>query len=387
MTKIVFHLFLFGVTTMVIGRPSHAQSFNTMNGLIGPKTELSVKTGIASNDQVALASFCESAPDCDSRGQRLGNSCSKGSGSSCGNGLGNSCGNGSGKGGCNGVGNWLDNTQLLFGADSYKSLGDSALSGFNPLPFALGNSFGAVSGFNTGVRIGDSRIRGQVGASYGVYDIKGRTTTAPLKDDSLEQQIFMTAGFYKRSDVCGGDRISWGAVYDQFIGHQWGWANNEVQLGQFRGIIGYALNETNEVGNWGTFHINNDAVGLGFPPNAVITNIRAMNQANSYLRHQWAFGGNSMLYAGIFDRADVASWQFGMINLAPVSSSTSLYGNFTYVAPSSATGLVGTSEEQWNASVGMVFYLGKKAVSRTVSGNQGMPLLPVANNGSFLITN
>ncbi len=367
MTKLVFHLFLFGMTTMVIARPSHAQSFNTMHGLIGPKTELSVKSGIESNDQVALASFCESAPDCDNRGQRFGNSC------------GNSCGKG--------LGNWLDNTQLTFGADSYKSLGDSGLTGFNPLPFSLGNSFGAVSGFNTGVRLGESRIRGQVGASYGVYDIKGRTTTAPLKDDSLEQQTYITAGFYKRSDVCGGDRISWGAVYDQFIGHQWGWANNEVQLGQIRGITGYALNETNEVGSWGTFHINNDAAALGFPPNAVISNIRAMNQANSYLRHQWAFGGNSMLYAGVVDRADVASWQFGMINLAPVSSSTSLYGNFTYVAPGSATGLVGSSEEQWNASVGMVFYLGKKAVSRTVSGNQGMPLLPVANNGSFLITN
>ena len=371
MTKTVFHLFLLGMTTFVAARPCQAQSFSTMDGLIGPKTELSVKTGIESNEPVALASFCESAPDCDHRGQRLGNSCGKGSGKSCGN----------------GVGNWLDNTQLIFGADAYKSLGDSGLSGFNPLPFSLGNSFGAVSGFNTGVRIGDSRIRGQVGASYGVYDIKGRTTTAPIKDDSLEQQVFMTAGLYKRSDVCGGDRISWGTVYDQFIGHQWGWANNEVQLGQVRGIMGLALNETNEVGGWGTFHISNDLVSLGFPPAAILTNIRAMNQANSYLRHQWAFGGNSMLYAGVVDSADVASWQFGTINLAPVNSFTSLYGNFTYVAPGSATGLVGSSEEQWNASVGMVFHLGKKAVSRTVSGNQGIPLLPVANNGSFLITN
>ena len=84
MTKLVFHLFLLGKTTLVISRPSHAQSFNTMNGLIGPKTELSVKAGIESNDQVALASFCESAPDCDNRGQRLSNSCGKGSGNCCG---------------------------------------------------------------------------------------------------------------------------------------------------------------------------------------------------------------------------------------------------------------------------------------------------------------
>ena len=90
MTKLVFHLFFLGITTLAIARPSHAQLFNTVNGLIGPKTELYVKAGIESNDQVALASFCESAPDCDSRGLRLGNgnSCGKGSGKSCGNGVG-----------------------------------------------------------------------------------------------------------------------------------------------------------------------------------------------------------------------------------------------------------------------------------------------------------
>lgn len=368
----VFHLILFGMTALVAGRSSHAQSFDTMNGQLSQKTYVSTKTLFdGASDPIASASFCDSGPDRDNGCQSLGNSCGKK--------LGNGCGNG--------VGNWLDNTQVFFGADGYKSLGDSALSGFFPLPFSLGNSFGAVTGFNTGLRLGDSQVRAQVGASYGVYDFKGRTTTAPIKNDSLEQQTFLTGGFYKRSDVCAGDRISWGTVYDQFIGHQWGWANNEVNLGQFRSIIGYALNETNEIGLWGTMHINNDSASLGFPPGAVLTNIRAMNQMNAFLRHQWAFGGNSMMYVGGVDRADVAAWQLGMINLAPVSKSASLYGNFTYVAPSSATGLVGASEDQWNASVGLVLYLGKNAVSRTVSGNQGMPLLPVANNGSFLITN
>ncbi len=376
MSKIVFRLFFLGVSTLVVARSSNADSADYMNGQLGPKTDVSSKSGIESlldksNDSVSLASCCESAPNCDNRCQPARNR--------RGNGTGNGC--------CNGVGNWLDNTQLFFGADAYKSLGDSGLSGFNPSPFALGNSFGGVSGFNTGIRLGESRVRGQVGASYGAYDIKGRTTTAPIKDNNFEQQTFVTVGLNKRSDVCCGDRISWGTVYDQLVDHQWGWAGNDVYLSQIRGIMGYALNETNEVGVWGTFHLNNDLAGLGFPPNAVVTTIRAMNQTNLYLRHNWAFGGNSMMYAGTVDSADIASWQLGMINLVPVSSYSSMFGNFTYVAPGSATGLVGASEEQWNVSVGMVFYLGKKAVSRTVSGVQGTPLLPVANNGSFLITN
>ncbi len=93
-----------------------------------------------------------------------------------------------------------------------------------------------------------------------------------------------------------------------------------------------------------------------------------------------------MMYVGAFDQADVASWQFGMLNTAPLSHSVSLYGNFTYVAPGSKSGLPGAAEEQWNASVGLVFYTGAKAVNSTVSGNKGLALLPVANNGSFLIT-
>jgi hypothetical protein len=34
----------------------------------------------------------------------------------------------------------------------------------------------------------------------------------------------------------------------------------------------------------------------------------------------------------------------------------------------------------------LTFYLGGKSVSPNISGRQGLPLLPVANNGSLLIT-
>lgn len=285
---------------------------------------------------------------------------------------------------CECIGNWRDNSQIWIGGDAYKSLGDQTPVAF-PSPLALTNSFGMVGGFNTGLALGDSRVRAQVGGSYGLYDLKGRTTVAPGTDNSLEQQTFFTAGFYKRSDILDCDRISWGLVYDTLWDHQWGWQTNEVFLGQVRGILGYALNECNEVGVWGTFHTQSDKVSLS--PFSPLTEIRTMNQANAYLRHNWAFGGSSMAYVGAVDKADIASWQFGLLNLVPVSHNTSVYANYTYVAPGSATGLVGAAEEQWNVSVGLMYSFGGKAVSSTVSGRAGLPLLPVANNGSFLITN
>ncbi|MBI2480812.1 MAG: hypothetical protein HYV60_19950 [Planctomycetia bacterium] len=376
MLKTVFHFFLLGVTVLVAANSSQAASFEYLYGQLRPTTEVVPASAAEplpwvgeSDDQVALTSFFD----------RISGG-GKGGDGKDGDGKGKGCGDE-----C--VGNWRDNTEVWVGADAYKSIGDGGFSGFAPLPFAIGNNFGAVTGFNSGLALGDSRVRAQVGASYGAYDFKGRLTVAPGKDDSLEQQGYVTFGFYKRSDVCCDERLSWGVVYDQFFGHQWGWAMNEVYVSQIRGIVGYAINECNELGMWGTFATNQDRVALGFPIGVVTTEVRAMNQVNAYWKHNWAFGANSTMYIGAFDQADVASWQLGMLNTAPLSHSVSLYGNFNYVVPGSATGLVGAAEEQWNASVGLVYYLGGKAVNTTVSGNKGLALLPVANNGSLLITN
>ena len=76
----------------------------------------------------------------------------------------------------------------------------------------------------------------------------------------------------------------------------------------------------------------------------------------------------------------------------------SLYGNFVCALLSSVAGglgnllaapvpAVGASELQWNASFGLMYSFGGKAYSPTVSGQQGLPPLPVVNNSSFLITN
>lgn len=279
---------------------------------------------------------------------------------------------------CDCVGNWLDNTLLWAGFDAFKSLGDSIPPAGTGTGFM--NSAGAVAGFNTGFRLGDLRPRGQIGASYGVYDWKGRDT---VSNSSAEQQTFLTVGVYKRSDVAECDNISWGLVYDQFWGHQWGVFANEVYLGQFRGIVGYAWNDWNEVGVWGTLHTTTDSTAPFLTPPA----IRAMNQANVYLRHNWEFGGSTMAYAGAVDNADVASWLLGMLGTAPLNDRVSLYGNAVFALPGSGGCADGSNELQWNLGVGLQVSLGGKSVSSTVSGHQGLPLLPVANNGSFLITN
>ena len=230
-------------------------------------------------------------------------------------------------------------------------------------------------------------IRGQIGGSYGAYDPKGRLALIPQANE-VEEQEFVTAGVYKRGDMLNDcDPISWGLVVDYFHANQWGINANTVDLTQLRGIAGYAINECTEVGGWGTFRLWDDAAAVtvaGAP--GVLTRIRAANQANAYIRRNTAFGASFMAYIGAFDRADIQSWQFGLNATAPVSCNMALYGNFNYAVPGAAAGPAGSGEEQFNVQVGLAYYFGGKAVSPSVTGDRGLPLLNVANNGSFLIT-
>jgi hypothetical protein len=272
-------------------------------------------------------------------------------------------------------GSMFENTELLFGGDSYASLGDSPIGGF-------GNSFGLVSGFNTAVGCGDSPIRGQFGATYGAYDFSGRGSGAEAQ--SLEEQIYVTAGVSKRSDVLAGDYISWGIVYDAFFTDNWGADSLELTVGQARGLVGFALNECNEIGVWGTATTDRDPqviTGRG------AVNLRAMNQANAFWRRNYEFGGTTMLYGGLMaNNADVGDWVVGLNGRAPLSETVAMYANFNYVVPNVGAGVVGDTLDQWSVSFGLVFFLGGKSVSPNISGAQGLPLMPVANNGSFLIT-
>jgi hypothetical protein len=69
---------------------------------------------------------------------------------------------------------------------------------------------------------------------------------------------------------------------------------------------------------------------------------------------------------------------------APLTDSFALYSNMTYLQPDTHTGFTAL-KDTWNITVGLAFYPGRAARSSTVAGRSSMPLLPVANNSSFLV--
>ena len=285
---------------------------------------------------------------------------------------------------------FLSGTYVWAGVDSYKSVGDR-ITNINGGTGALTGSFGGVAGFNSGLSFGESTFGIQAGASIGIYDFKGRLRLVP-DATAPEQQVFYTAGLYKRGDMSTGDpsiadRISLGFVYDGFQAERWGVNANDISLGQVRGTLGVALSESTEVGVWGTYGVNSDraAVTVAGAP-GLLTTIRAMNQKNVYLKHNFDFGGEAMAYYGIFDDEDIAKWQLGVVGKVPLSDNWSTFASANYVAPRTPSGPLGSGQEQFSASIGIAYYFGGNATSKSVSGNKELPLLDVASNRSFLIT-
>ena len=276
---------------------------------------------------------------------------------------------------CDGIGTWWDNSLIFFAGDGWSNRVDNSQN----------NNFGFRTGINTGFALSDhSSIRGQIGASYAGYDFHGRDESSRpgAEMSAIEEQAFVTAGFYKPSYICEGDRTNWGAVYDVMFTDNFGEHADEIILSQLRGQWGYALDEYNEVGVWGALRLDND-----FAPSFGDT-VTPMDQVSAYWRHIWSRGGVTSIYLGGAD--DPGEIVFGLTGHIPLSDCVAGFGNVHYILPSTSGGDLHNngysdsfSEETWNITFGIVYYPGGKAVRDNVSSNPGLPLVPLADNGTF----
>ena len=277
-----------------------------------------------------------------------------------------------------GYGTWLENTSLLLAADGWRSRADDDYPG----------NFGFRAGFNSGIGWWDSPIRLQLGGSYAGYDLDGRDSdfgADPISDASPEQQLILTFGFYKRSAIEADDPWAWGAVADLLYDDHFGEESEEIFVRQARGYLGYAWDECNEIGTTFAFQLNwaryfSDAQGR--------RRVRGLDQVNVFWHHNWELGGDTWLHVG--GAEEPGEWIVGLTGQTPLSSAVALFGGVTYVIPSAPVGdptSIGQnySEAYWNVSFGIVWYFGGNAANPSVSGYAGRPLLPVADNGSFLI--
>jgi hypothetical protein len=277
-----------------------------------------------------------------------------------------------------GYGSWWNNTSIFFASDAWRTRADDDYPG----------NFGFREGFNSGIGWWDCPIRMQLGGSYAGYDLDGRDGDPgadPLRSASVEEQLIFTGGFYKRSAIELDDPWAWGAVVDLLFDDNFGEEAQDIFVRQGRGYLGYAWDECNEFGTWFAFQLN---WARYFSSSQGRTRVRGLDQVNFFWHRNWDFGGDTWLTVG--GAEEPGEWILGLTGQAPLSNSFALFGGFTYVIPSAPAGdptVIGQnySEAYWNVTFGIAWYPGWKAANRTVSGYSGMPLLPVADNGTFLI--
>ncbi len=269
----------------------------------------------------------------------------------------------------------LDNFYVFSVVDAWRG----------PLDGNQSNNFGGRIGFNGGVPLVRAcGIGAQMGMSYGAYDAHGRfDLAAETETSAVEEQWFFTTGVFKHcnlSNACQPDRVSWGVVYDRMITDNTSAATAELSIGQFRGQIGYACNETREVGLWGSISDGSDE---SFSAIGAKHTTRSIDQLNMYCRRIWSTGADTRAFIGIAE--EPGSFVVGANGQLPLNDSWAVFSGFEYILPSTSGGPPGFRDEIWNVSAGIAFYPGGGAIRKSVCGPSWQPLLPVADNGSFAL--
>ncbi|HVC96492.1 MAG TPA: DUF6666 family protein [Pirellulales bacterium] len=247
------------------------------------------------------------------------------------------------------------------------------------------SNFGTVNGLNAAIPLVERWGLGwQLGASYGLYDFSGRSSSAPQLSGA-QQQFFVTTGFFRRAQV--GQRASFGLVHDWMINDNYGQYGLSPTLSQWRGQFEWAFSGSNSLGVWGTVH---DNTYIGDRPDNH-NQFRAINQINAFWHHKFELGADTWLYAGLPDAKRLVgsglagSVILGMSAQVPLNDQLSLYTNAMYMAANAHPGPNGSTQDAYNVSVGLAWYPGRNARTKTVNGARWLPYMPLGNNGNFLV--
>jgi len=223
----------------------------------------------------------------------------------------------------------------------------------------------------------------QAGVSYGNYDWSGREA---FETNLSQSETLITLGAFRRS--CADCPWTGGFLHDWMINDNFGTLSQEPSLSQWRAQLGYSWNAWNEFGVWGAWHDAGDSQFQG-----TTIRYRSVTQANFYWHHKLeAWGAEGSCWLGFTDphRLTPNAGSLGDIILGgnlnvPLNSSLAFSMFFNYLKPSAGLGPQAAVDEFWDLSIGFAYYFGRSARSRTIAGRAWLPMLPVANNGTFFV--
>jgi len=261
------------------------------------------------------------------------------------------------------------------------------------------NNDGLRFGANLGVPLPvlrDYGFGGQIGGSFGAYHLDGRTfpdgdptidPNSALSD--VEQQYFITIGIFHHATE--NFPLNMGFGHDWMIADAYGALATSPWLDQWRGQIGYAISDWNELGVWSALHGRGDGKVVTLGGVATDIGYRAIDQCNFFWHHNYDSGADSWLWMGFLENEKIGGsgslgeYTVGARMQVPLTERVALYAEAEYMRPSAAPGVGASMENAFSVGFGLAFFPNGSSKNRTVAGSCWMPVLPVANNGTFLI--
>ncbi len=261
---------------------------------------------------------------------------------------------------------WQDNFSIFTGLNGAKQ----------PQDLGINANLGGRIAFNSGFAL--SRDRGiglQVGMGYD-YSQNAVGVLKFIDGTHGREQLFTTVGIFQRRD----SGLNWAIGYDILNENYY----DNFLLTQWRGRIGYQLNEYNEIGVWGTVRDRQDD---GFVGGIIPVHLRGINQANFFWRHTWETGPQTMFWAGMasshsknvlvlpFDEQTGITPIIGASINVPLNDWLSLYGESNIILPGD-TGTV-------DAFLGFSIY--PRCGAKIAPCRRFAPMLPTAGSPSFAV--
>ncbi len=278
-----------------------------------------------------------------------------------------------------------DYLSLFAGVHAFKGPSDYPPPGI----FTNGGNFGVHQGFNAGIPLDDeSGFGAQVGGQLyhsnlsgsGIVGFDINNPIEPVFIDDERHQVFLTGGVFRRTH-CG---LQGGVVYDYL--HDDYYTSNDFH--QIRGELSRVCPNGREVG---VMAMNGFDSEKAVTVNGLTTLWEPTDQYLLFYRMTHKGGGNFRIAGGLTDRGDgIAGADFQI----PINCNLVLTGSATYLLPEqgerrSAEAIVrgdaGYQQEAWSIGINLVWYPNGFRKGCCSCGDRFMPLMNVADNGSFVI--
>jgi hypothetical protein len=268
---------------------------------------------------------------------------------------------------------------LLVGYDAFRGIPDGSWQ-----------NNGIHTGANYGTRLGRlsdwTGIGLQVGGTVGAYDWGG-TDYRQQNQNRAQVQAFITYGLFRRAFE--GSPWSAGLVQDWMLNNTWSVFGENPTFSQVRAQLAYAISASNEFGVWGACRVIDDSHQV---PGFGVVRWQPHNQINLFWHHKWSrAGADTWVSIGMPEddrlgqRGSLGDYIANALAVCPLSDRVSVYSSVMYMHQSATEGGAGSLDEAWNFTVGIALYPRANSRTTTVAGHRWSPLLPIANNGSFLV--